>query len=455
MDYLVDKYIKKPEYIKELFKKPVTISLKIDGSAFQISYDKDNDKIEYRKRGGSSSKLGPVIDEYTQLFTKHLNDAIDFFDTKIDILKNNKFYAIEIFNGMYILLNVIDNNDKVLTDVSKIAKELEIESLPILMNNTIMTKSMQDDIIAMCTLDNKTSNDEFVSLIKKVFGSGDYEKMLNGDEIEGIVLTWVENDKPIQLKVINPAFKTRHEAEQKRAKEEAEKDTKQLNKLVEYLYDRLYDVAKYRDDNWIRNLDLNFLEMMSDPNWVQDVKNIASKITPNNNKWFMLQMNRVHDDVKQCIDNNGDVVKTIYEKYLMTFNKPKKRAFIISKEFQSKINLIIEKIQTIKESLKLHTKLHMKYITTYINESQDKYFSEQEKGKILKDIWDKDGEFYKMLKQLDIETSNQGICQYFDDLLDDDRMLAEFATYISNIIGRSNFSVEQVRKFVQSEDLKG
>ena len=61
----------------------------------------------------------------------------------------------------------------------------------------------------------------------------------------------------------------------------------------------------------------------------------------------------------------------------------------------------------------------------------------------------------KMLKQLDIETSNQGICQYFDDLLDDDRMLAEFAICISNIIGRSNFSVEQVRKFVQSEDLKG
>lgn len=94
-------------------------------------------------------------------------------------------------------------------------------------------------------------------------------------------------------------------------------------------------------------------------------------------------------------------------------------------------------------------------INKYLTESVDKYFSEQEKGKILKDIWDKDGEFYKMLKQLDIETSNQGICQYFDDLLDDDRMLAEFATYISNIIGRSNFSVEQVRKFVQSEDLKG
>ena len=41
----------------------------------------------YHKRGGSSSKLGPIIDEYTQLFTKHLNDAIDYFKDKQDLLK--------------------------------------------------------------------------------------------------------------------------------------------------------------------------------------------------------------------------------------------------------------------------------------------------------------------------------------------------------------------------------
>jgi len=372
MDYLVDKYLKKPDYVKELFDKPVTVSLKIDGSAFQIFYNKEEDKIEYHKRGGSSSKLGPIIDEYTQLFTKHLNDAIDFFDTKKDILKKNKFYAIEIFNGMYVLLNVIDNNDKVLTDVEKISKELDIESLPVLLQNKVLSNEAQDDIISMCTLDNKTSNEDFVLLIKKTFGPGDYEKFLNGDEVEGVVMTWIENDKPIQYKVINPAFKTRHEAEQKKAKEEAEKDTEQLDKLIESLYDRLNDVAKYRDDNWIKNLDLNFFEMCSDPNWLSDVKNIAKEITPNTNKWFMLQMNKVSDIVKKLLSHNGDELKTIYEKYLMTFNKPKKRAFIISKEFQSKLNAIIEKMQSKNESLRLHTKLHIKTLEQFVNESLNK-----------------------------------------------------------------------------------
>lgn len=369
MDYLVDKYLKKPDYIKELFEKPVTISLKIDGSAFQIFYNKEEDKIEYHKRGGSSSKLGPIIDEYTQLFTKHLNDAIDFFDNKKEILKQNKFYAIEIFDDMYVLLNVIDNHDKVLSNVEAIAKELDIESLPILLDNKTLSKESQEDLISMCTLKEDTSNENFILLIKKIFGSGDYEKFLKGDEIEGIVLTWVIDDKPVQYKIINPAFKTRHEAEQKSKAKEAEKDTIQLNKLIESLYSRLEDVAKYRDDNWIKNLDLNFFEMCSDPNWLSDVKNIAKEITPNTNKWFMLQMNKVSDIVKKLLNHNGEELKTIYEKYLMTFNKPKKRAFIISKEFQTNINHIIEKLQSKNESLQLYTKMHMKTLNNYITES--------------------------------------------------------------------------------------
>ena len=94
-------------------------------------------------------------------------------------------------------------------------------------------------------------------------------------------------------------------------------------------------------------------------------------------------------------------------------------------------------------------------INKYLTESIDKYFSEQEKGKLLKDMWDKNGEFYKMLKEIDIKADASNIDQYFDDLLDDDRMLAGFAEYISKVIERNNFSLEQVRKFVQTEDLKG
>jgi len=97
----------------------------------------------------------------------------------------------------------------------------------------------------------------------------------------------------------------------------------------------------------------------------------------------------------------------------------------------------------------------MKSISQYINESQDKYFSEQEKGKILKDMWDKNGDFYKMLKKINVKCDASNINNYFDDLLDDDRMLAGFVEYISKVIGRNNFSLEQVQKFISTEDLKG
>jgi len=91
----------------------------------------------------------------------------------------------------------------------------------------------------------------------------------------------------------------------------------------------------------------------------------------------------------------------------------------------------------------------------YIYESQNKYFTEEEKGKIMKDMWDKDGQFYKFLKDKVDSLSSVNINQYFDDLSNDDRMLPEFASYIEMIIGRNNFSLEQVKKFINTEDLKG
>lgn len=342
MEYLVDKYIKKPEYVRQLLNEKVTVSIKIDGSAFQIFYNKNTNKIEYHKRGGSSNKLGPIIDEYTQLFAKHLNDAIDFFNTKEDILRQYKFYAIEIFNDMYVLLNVIDNNDNTVIDIEDIAKKLDIESLPILLNNSFLSEESKNILINMMTSDINTTNNEFISLLSKAFDISEYGKFLKGDEIEGIVLSWTDTDKPIQYKIINPAFKVRHEAEQKANKEESEKDEEKTNKLIELLYKRLNEVAKYRNENWINNLDLNFLEMISDTNWLDKAKDIAKDINPNKNKWFMLQLDRINNIINQIFIHNDDTLKIIYEKYIMTFNKPKKKAFIISKEFQDNINTVIE-----------------------------------------------------------------------------------------------------------------
>ena len=95
-------------------------------------------------------------------------------------------------------------------------------------------------------------------------------------------------------------------------------------------------------------------------------------------------------------------------------------------------------------------------LKSYILESQDKYFSEQEKGKIMKDMWDKNGLFYKFIKDKVDHLTNNEIGNYlYEQCLNDDRCAAEFASYIAEVIGRNNFSIEQVQKFINTEDLKG
>ena len=97
----------------------------------------------------------------------------------------------------------------------------------------------------------------------------------------------------------------------------------------------------------------------------------------------------------------------------------------------------------------------MKDIKQFINEELNKYFTEQEKGKIMKDMWDKNGQFYKFVKDKVDSLSKEDINDYLDQCLDDDRCAAEFAEYIAMVIGRHNFDLKQVIKFISTEDLKG
>ena len=95
----------------------------------------------------------------------------------------------------------------------------------------------------------------------------------------------------------------------------------------------------------------------------------------------------------------------------------------------------------------------MKSLNNYINESQDKYFSKQEIKKIKKDIEAKDGQFIKFIDdKVDKKLGwKAAYYDYFDQCLDDDRCAAEMASYIEMIIGRNNFSLEQVQKFIKDE----
>lgn len=356
MNYLVDLYIKKPDDVRNLFKQKVNISVKVDGSAFQISYDEATDKVEYHKRGGSSGKLGPVIDDYTKMFARQLNDAIMFFSKENKSawkeIKRNKFLAIELLDdGDWVLLNAIGLDGKVYNagdELEKKASNLSIFSVPLLYDG-ILTDNLKQVLLDMCTLSEDTTNDQFKTMVIDAFNmkttSNSWGELLRNSEMEGIVLTWEIDGKIVQYKIINPAFKKRHEAEQAAAKEKAEQNRDKLNELLKFLLDNFEKKAEKLSSNWLKNLELNFLNMTSDETFTKELLKLSSKVTPNESKFFFLQIDKVPKDIKALIGKHGTPMTTAYEQFIMTFNKERKRNYIIDKEFQQRINNLIKSIQ--------------------------------------------------------------------------------------------------------------
>lgn len=356
MEYLVNIYTKKPELVETLFEKNVNISIKVDGSAFQISYDKANDNVEYHKRGGSSSKIGPVIDDYTKMFAPMLNKAIDFFSEKnpqvYEEIKKNKFLAIELLDsGHWVLLTAIDENDNIINagpELEKKASNLNIFSVPFLFEGKLKA-DMKQQLLDMCTLDENTSNEDFVKLILKLFPqiekqNNRYHEFLKNSEVEGIVLTWDLDGKIAQYKIINPSFKKRHEGEKAAEKERAEKNQDALNGLIELLVDKADNEAEKLDDNHLKSLEYNFLKFITDIKFLNKLINTSAKVMPNQSKYFFLQTDKVSKDMQKKLKKHGTPLITAFEQFVMTFNKERKKSFIISKEFQERINAIIANI---------------------------------------------------------------------------------------------------------------
>ena len=352
MEYLVNLYTQKPELLSNLFDRKVNISVKIDGSAFQIS-NEDGD-IKFRKRGGSSSKLGPVIDEYTKLFAKQLNKAIEYFGKPdgpaASQINNNKFLAIELIeDGDWVLLTAIDKHDRVINagkELDNIASDMAIASVPLLYDD-VLTKQMKTMLIDLMTLSPDTSNEEFINLIYKIFKIEEgttWNDLLKDNEIEGIVLTWDIDGKLAQYKIINPSFKKRHEAEMEEEKRKAEANRDDLNNLLKLLVDRMEEKAdKLAEDN-LKSLELNFLRFANDPKFFNKLISTAAKVMPNENRFFFLQVKRTSKDIQKMITKYGTPIVTAYEQYLMTFHKERKRNYIISPEFQERINKLVTSI---------------------------------------------------------------------------------------------------------------
>lgn len=340
MEHLSKILQSKNELFDKLCAHNVKVTLKIDGAAFQITCD--NGEITYHKRSGSTNKPGPVIDEFTLLYSRHLHNAIQYFNNRKEEISKYRFLTFEIFNDKYILLSAV-KDDSVIEDIDeleKIASELNVDTVPVIFNG-ILTEEQQAFIKSYHT----TSEDvPFNQFLKSTFNvsAANYNKYLkNDDEIEGIVLNFDVDGKNAQYKIVDKAFT--NNVKKKNADDLAlkEKNKETAEKITLSILDWMENNSQKLDDNHWESLNKNFYNMVKDAPLMNKLLNLSVRL---NESKFKPVESLLKPEIKKLIKKHGTAMAIIYENYLMMFHKKRTRHYIINKDTQNKINKVIESI---------------------------------------------------------------------------------------------------------------
>lgn len=397
MEHFIDIYNKKkygPSYCEDLLSKTgIKINLKVDGKPFQVLYNEETDQLEWHGRSGNETTIGPLIDDYTRLFSKPVNDAIEHIEPRKDVFKKYKFLTFEVIDNALLLTAVIDKNDNFINDASeikKIADKLDTDVMPTLWEGQL-SKEQQDSILQIISTGVVPAKQDFINWVKQMFGT--YKafptKLISvSDEfIEGVVLFFDVDGKIIEYKIVDPTYrqsmKDRDAAHEEKRKQLAEYYEKAYNTLVNWLYKN----AKKLDSNHIVSMQKNFIELSKDSCFNELIKT-GKHLEKNISTTYTIQFNRTLHEINQLSKEYGDGFNNILELYLKTFYKEKKRAFIISPEFQQKINLIVDKMKNdnVKETLSIYIQQNTHCLADYITEAKhSKFEAIYKKFQIIKD----------------------------------------------------------------------
>lgn len=359
MDHFIDIYKKKskgPDYCETLLNlTKIKVNLKVDGKPFQVLYNKDTNEIEWHGRSGNETTVGPLIDDYTRLFSKPVNDAIAHIEPRVDIVKRYKFLTFEVIGDMLLLTAVVDHDDNFIndaTEIKAIADMLNTDVMPTLWEGQF-NQEQKDSILQILATGLVPEKENFIQWVKEMFGTyKSYPKTLisaSDEFIEGIVFFFDVEGKITEYKLVDPTYrqsmKDRDAANAAKREEYAVYYENIYNLMVDYLSKN----AENMSSNHIKSLEGNFIKMSSDDVYNKLLDNIK-EIPYEENERYGVQQDRISDEMKNLLAQNKDA-KQLYELYLKTFYKGKKRAFIISPEFQKRINDIVLKIYNVNESV--------------------------------------------------------------------------------------------------------
>lgn len=354
MEHFIDIYNKKkygPKYCEDLLDGTgIKINLKVDGKPFQVLYNEETDELEWHGRSGNETTIGPLIEDYTRLFSKPINDAIAHIEPRKDVFKKYKFMTFEVIDNALLLTAIIDKDDNFINDASeikRIADQLETDVMPTLWEGKLNVEQ-KESIMQIISTGVCSERDEFISWVKKMFGA--YKSFPNklisaSDEfIEGIVFFFDVDSKIVEYKLVDPTYRQLMKDRDAAHAEEREKRAEHYENAYMLMTNWLSDNAKKLDSNHIVSMQKNFIEMSKQDFWDELMKT-GSELEENTSETYSIQIDRTIPEIKELISKYKQPCKNVLELFLKTYYKGKKRAFIISQEFQQKINSICDKMK--------------------------------------------------------------------------------------------------------------
>lgn len=349
MDHIQDVYKKKPEMINKIWDHLTKVNLKVDGKPFQVVYNEEEDELEYHGRSGNETKVGPLIDDMQRLFSKPINDAIRHIEKRVDVFKRYKFLTFEVISEILLLTAIIDKDGNFIDnpdEIDKIAKELDTDVMPCLWKGKL-SDEQRDTLMNTISSDIIPTKGDFIKWVKGLFGT--YEKFpkslisRSNDFIEGLVFFYEVDGKVVEYKLVDPSYAQSVKDNQLKSKQDAEKNAEVFNEIYTTFVNWGEENGKALDKNRMRSIEFNFIEMMKDPKIYNKLMKDGAYLTTKTTDAYFLQLDRVSEELRKAIRKHGKVYQLLYEIFIKLFYKAKKRAFVVSQDFQARVNKLVEK----------------------------------------------------------------------------------------------------------------
>ena len=333
-----------------------TVSLKIDGNAFQISYDDIDDEVKYYKRSGSPEKISPSkeITMYDCCFNDFYGDAILFFRDKEDILKDYDIINCEIIDKQHVieyeededrkiyLLSAIQDGDFLPEDDCKsLAEELGISSVSVIIDDEVLPQSISKAILKY-----KKPAEKFEGSVKELSSNNkmyeDVTKLLeqdtDWDNQEGLVLVWNNGEESISAKLNNPMFIEKWFDIEEAKEENQDMDFHEVSEvLADVMENHLEELDTFRSNDYLENM-LNLFSLFTQKEIAELYESYDGEPTVNAADSKFVTM--VCPELEEKLQNN--IYRSVLNVMFIIMYKPKKRKTeLMDWDIQEKINEII------------------------------------------------------------------------------------------------------------------